>query len=443
MPILATRPLRFRHAVAGVVLAALATACVDGSREPSASGDAARSSGGNSNRAATAASGGRAGETSTIDAGGAAQGSASAGGTTAVGDTAAIGGSGAVAGAGAGMRDIPSTQIVKEMKLGWNLGNTLDSQTTETSWGNPKTTQAMIDTVKAGGFNTVRIPTTWQWHMGGAPDYAVDATFMNRVEEVTNYVLSNGMYAILNTHHDSWVSLMPTADQAAISSRIAKLWAQIANRFKNYDDHLIFETLNEPRTTDATQWTGGTAAARTILNAYNLAAVNAIRATGGNNALRHIMIPTHAANASTTCINALVIPNDDPRIIVSLHTYFPNNISMGGATTWGTSAEKTAMETELQRIYNLLPAKGRAVVIGEWGTINQDNLAVRVDHAQTYAAFVTARGMCPIWWDNGATASGSDGFGLLDRKVSPPTWAFPTVVSALATGATEGAALSP
>lgn len=369
-------------------------------------------------------------------------GTVAAGGKT-IGGNSSVGGSVSTAGAGSGMRDIPSTQIVKEMKLGWNLGNTLDSQTTETSWGNPKTTQAMIDSVKSGGFNTVRIPVTWRWHIGAAPNYTVDAAWMSRVEEVVNYVLKDGMYAIVNMHHDEWISLMPNADQTAISDQITKLWTQIANRFKNSDEHLIFETMNEPRTTDSTQWTGGTAAARTILNSYNLAAVNAIRATGGNNALRHIMIPTHAANASTTCINALVIPNNDPRIIVSLHTYYPNNISMGGATTWGTAADKTAMATELDRIYNLLPAKGRAVVIGEWGTINQDNLAVRVDHAQTYAQDVTARGMCPIWWDNGGTAVGTDGFGLLDRKASPPTWAFPTIVTALATGATAGAALAP
>ncbi len=101
------------------------------------------------------------------------------------------------------------------------------------------------------------------------------------------------------------------------------------------------------------------------------------------------------------------------------------------------------MTTELDRIYNLLPKNGRAVVIGEWGSINQNNTAARVDHAGTYAKEVTARGMCPIWWDNGGLDAGTDGFGLLDRAANPPAWAFPEIVNALSTGATAGAALAP
>ncbi len=337
------------------------------------------------------------------------------------------------------MRDIPSTQIVEEMHLGWNLGNTLDAEPNETGWGNPLTTQAMMDAVHDAGFGTVRIPVTWAHHMGGPPSYAVDEAWMGRVEDVVNYVLSTGMYAVLNTHHEEWVSLMPGEDHAGIADRIARLWTQIASRFRDYDDHLIFETLNEPRTRDGTQWTGGTPEARAILNDYNLAAVDAIRATGGNNALRHLMIPTHAANSSDTCVEALEIPHDDPRIIVSLHTYYPNDVSFGDAASWGDGADRAEMEAELDRIHGLLPARGRAAVIGEWGTVNQDNTAVRADHAETYARLVRERGMCPIWWDNGATARGADGFGLLDRDASPPTWAFPDVATALVTGANAGA----
>jgi endoglucanase len=247
------------------------------------------------------------------------------------------------------------------------------------------------------------------------------------------------MYAIVNSHHDEWVSLMPNANHEAVANELSVLWTQIATRFRDYGDHLVFETLNEPRTTDSTEWTGGTPEARSILNDYNLAAVNAIRATGGNNAIRHIMIPTHAANASTTCVNDLVIPNDDPRIIVSLHTYYPNDFSMGGATDWGSNNDVSSMESELDRIYDLLPNRGRAVVIGEWGSINQNNTSARVDHAETYAQMVRERGMCPIWWDNGASAFGADGFGLLNRDDSPPSWYFPEIANALVAGATAGA----
>jgi endoglucanase len=350
------------------------------------------------------------------------------------------------------MRNITSMQLVKEMRLGWNLGNTLDSTSDtasvvpdETYWGNPLTTQAMLTAVKTAGFNTVRVPVTWQRHFGASPNFTVDAAWMARVEEIVNYVLSTGMYAILNSHHDEWVDLSPSANQTAVADQLAKLWTQIASRFKNYDDHLIFEVLNEPRLRNAPEeWTGGTPAARKALNAYNLAAVNAIRGTGGNNASRHIMVPTHGANACNECVNELVIPNGDAKVIVSLHTYYPWNFSAAsGATTWGTTAERNAMNTELDRIANLLPKKGRAVVIGEWGSVNQNNTSARVTHARAYSEAVITRGMGTIWWDNGVSTVGTTGFGILDRKSNPPGWVFPEIMQALVAGATAGAAAAP
>lgn len=378
------------------------------------------------------ASGGSLGTGGSGDGDGDAAGGSSSGGSASGGSDGTGGG---------GFADLTAQEIVEEMHLGWNLGNTLDADDNETAWGNPETTQAMIDAVHDAGFNTVRIPVTWMHHMGGAPDYTIDEGWMNRVEEVVGYVLQNDMYAILNTHHDSWVSVMPDADQDAIRTRLGLLWTQIATRFRDYDEHLIFETLNEPRTTDETEWSGGTPAARSIINTYNLAAVNAIRATGGNNSGRFLMVPTHAANPSDDTIAALVIPNNDPNIIVSLHTYYPYELSLGDEDSWGSASDIEEMEEELDRIYNLLPAQGRAVVIGEWGTQHRNNTAVRALHAETYARLVRERGMCSVWWDNGALSEGADGFGLLDRDASPPTWAFPTVVQGLAAGATAGAAL--
>jgi endoglucanase len=157
--------------------------------------------------------------------------------------------------------------------------------------------------------------------------------------------------------------------------------------------------------------------------------------------MRHLMVPTHAANPSTMTINDLVVPNDDPRIIVSLHTYYPFEFSMEDDSTWGSDSDRSEMEEELDRIYDLLPANGRAVVIGEWGAINKNNTGDRVDHAETYARLVRERGMCPIWWDNGAPSPGADGFGLLARDESPPGWDFPDIAAALADGADDGAGL--
>ncbi|HEX7511417.1 MAG TPA: cellulase family glycosylhydrolase [Chitinivibrionales bacterium] len=330
------------------------------------------------------------------------------------------------------------------MKIGWNLGNTLDATgssglNTETSWGNPKTTKAMIDALKNRGFKTVRVPVTWNNHFGSAPNYTVDQAWMDRVEEVVKYVLDNGMYAILNTHHDEWVTLTASS-QTGVTDKISKLWAQIADRFKNYGDYLIFETLNEPRLKgDPTEWTGGTAAARTVLNAYNLAIVNTIRAGGGNNALRHIMIPTHAATAIAAAQDALVIPNNDTRIIISQHTYWPNNFSMDnpGTNTWGSASDKSACDAELDRIYKKFPARGIPVVIGEWGSIDKSNTAARALHAGYYARAVRKRGMTSVWWDNGVVKTG--GFALLDRNAC--TWCFPEISDSLISGSQAAVAV--
>ncbi len=438
---------------------AATTGCSSGSESPfetqagngalggaaAAGGTGGSSSGGSNTGGSTGGSTTGGSSTGGANTGGSTTGGSSTGGATTGGSNtggSSSGGSDATGGGGpTNMRDIPSTQIVEEMLIGWNLGNTLDADPGETAWGNPLTTQAMISAVHAAGFGTVRIPVTWGHHIGGPPDYPVDAEWMARVEEVANYVLSTGMYAIINTHHDEWVSVMPSANHDEVANQLGVLWTQIATRFRDYGDHLVFETLNEPRTRDDTEWIGGTPEARAVLNSYNLAAVNAIRATGGNNAIRHIMIPTHAANPSDTTINDLQIPNSDPKIIVSLHTYYPNAFSFGnGDTSWGDGTDRAEMEAELDRIYNLLPATGRAVVIGEWGSVHQNNTADRARHAETYAQLVTERGMCPIWWDNGAIAQGADGFGLLVRSDSPPGWAFPEIVTGLIAGATAGAA---
>ncbi|MBN1127905.1 MAG: cellulase family glycosylhydrolase [Chitinispirillaceae bacterium] len=332
------------------------------------------------------------------------------------------------------MRNMTAKQLVYEMKIGWNLGNTLDATTGgETGWGNPMTTQAMMDAVKAMGFKTVRIPVTWQGHFGGAPNYTIDQAWLNRVEEIANYVLRDSMYAIINSHHDEWVTLTASS-QTAVSDRLARLWTQIAARFRNYSDYLVFETLNEPRQS-VNEWTGGTPTARSILNTYHQAAVDAIRATGGNNASRLIMCCTHAATPSDDAIAGLTIPdNNDPRIVVSIHTYYPNGLSFGGVTTWGTASDKASIIQELDREQRAVASKGGGTaVIGEWGTIDQNNLSVRVAHAEFYAQEARKRGMLPIWWDNG----GSD-FRLLNRRAIPPSWYWPTIAQALVRGANNG-----
>lgn len=379
-------------------------------------------------------SGGRAGTGGTAgQAGASGNAGTGAGGMAGLGGAGASGGAGGAAGS-AGNRGLSPQQVVADMGAGWNLGNTFDATPNETSWGNPETTQAMVQAVKDAGFKTMRIPVTWTDHIGAGPDYTIDSAWMDKVEQVVKWVLDAGMYAIVNTHHDAdeqWI-LLTTADQPQVTPKIQAVWTQIATRFESYGDHLIFETFNEPHG-PVNPYDGGNAEEQTVLNAYIATAFSAIRATGGNNATRPVMIQPHGASPSEAGVKALAIP-DDPNILISIHTYYPTGFSFGPSpTTWGTSAsDYTAMGASLDQIASWLP--NRAIVIGEWGTVNTAELDSRVKHAKAYAQDVVRRGMCPVWWDNGATD-----FGILNRKASPPSWSYPTVASALIDGAKAGA----
>ncbi|HEX2957891.1 MAG TPA: glycoside hydrolase family 5 protein, partial [Chitinispirillaceae bacterium] len=283
----------------------------------------------------------------------------------------------------------------------------------------------------------IRIPVTWKDHIGGAPDYTIDKAWMDRVEEVVKWALSNEMYVILNTHHDEWVTLT-TGSQSSVTEELIKIWTQIAERFKNCNDFLVFETLNEPRLYGTQyEWSGGTDEARKVLNAYNKTIVTTIRGTGGNNALRHIMIPTHAATPMAAAQDALVIPNNDSRIIISQHTYWPYNFTMnksaGATSSWGSATDKKECDDELDRIVNKFVKKGIPVVVGEWGAIDKSNTEARATHAQYYANAVRKRGMLSVYWDNGYEKA--EGFALLKRSTC--TWLYQTIVDGLIKGVND------
>jgi endoglucanase len=324
------------------------------------------------------------------------------------------------------MRNLTRRQVVWDMKVGWNLGNTMDANPGETSWGNPVTTQAMIDAVHAMGFKTVRVPVSWTGHFGGAPNYTIDAAWLSRADSIVNYVLRDSMYVILNSHHDSSNFPLMAADSVVARDKLVKIWTQIANHFKDYSDYLIFEILNEPRG-PVNLWNGGNDQQRGILNAYHLGAVNAIRATGGNNAKRFFMCCTHSACPLTVAISGLVVPNNDTNVLVSLHTYYPQTFCLPPVTTttWGSAADSANVRSELNRELTDVTAKGSVAVIGEWASPSACVLASRVAHACYYAQQVRMRGMVPVWWDDGSQ------FEILNRTSSPVSWHYPTIAQAL------------
>ena len=269
--------------------------------------------------------------------------------------------------------------------------------------------------------------------MGPAPDYVIEKEWLDKVEKIANYALDNKMYVIVNIHHDeAWI--IPTYEKVpAVKSQLIKVWTQIANRFKTYDDYLIFETLNEPRYEETPEeWDGGTAEGRDAVNQYHQVSVDAIRATGGNNTSRKIMVSTYAASTNSNALSDYIIPNDDENVIVSVHSYSPYLFCLEGTDpTWGTEADKTELTQEFNKIHDKFEKEGRSVVMGEWGSTFNNNPEDRLAHAEFYATACAERGICPIWWDNGNL----DEFAIFNRNTLE--WTYPEIADAIVKAASN------
>ena len=216
-----------------------------------------------------------------------------------------------------GMRDIANLQLAAEMGVGWNVGNSLEAIGGETAWGNPMITKELIDEIKAAGFNSVRIPVAWS-KFSDAQNYTIDAAWMSRVQEVVDYVIDNGMYAVLNQHWDEgW--MQPTyGQQDYVNDRLEKMWIQIALHFRDYDDHLLFAGTNEVMVTN--DYGTPTVEYYTVQNSFNQTFVDAVRSTGGRNAYRNLVVQTFNTNIDHG-ISFLTLPEDttEGRLMVEVH----------------------------------------------------------------------------------------------------------------------------
>ena len=319
-------------------------------------------------------------------------------------------------------RDITVAEAVAEMGLGWNLGNSLDALGSETAWGNPLTTKAMIDKIADAGFNVLRIPITWGTgdRVGNGPDYMVAQWFLERVEEVVNWGLENDMYVILNTHHENeWLSFTDSG-YIANSPKISAIWAQIAGHFQGYGDKLIFETLNEP----GQKSKNGTADAATYynnLNRYNQDILNAIRSTGGSNENRLVLAPAYGASVDAGATNAFVLPTDlhPDRLIASVHVYSPLDFAMNPNqkhNQWGADKYKEKLENRLAEIDSAFIQKGIPVIIGEFGARDKENEEARAQWAKYFVSHAKEYGIPCIWWDNNLFTGSDEKFGLFNRS---------------------------
>jgi endoglucanase len=349
-------------------------------------------------------------------------------------------------------KDISAIDLVADINIGWNLGNSLDTinpslfkkETTvsemETRWRNPVTTKEMITAIKNAGFNTIRIPVTWCKTLDS--EHIIRTDWMERVVQIVNYAAENDLYIILNTHHDEGIFKFTNTELEKSLIIFNKIWEQIADTFKNYDEKLIFEALNEPRTIGSElEWKGGTGEERINLNKYYQHFTETVRNSGGNNNKRIIMVNTYAASIRQETINDLVIPVDSVpgKIIASIHAYEPNGFALntkpvgtdGSVNTWDiNNPEDTfAITDPIDRAFSAFVAgKGIPVIIGEFGALNKNNTEVRTAWAEFHVKYAKDKGIPCIWWDNGIDAH----FLLLDRNKG--TIRYPAIIDALMRG---------
>ncbi|MDE5951524.1 MAG: glycoside hydrolase family 5 protein [Acetatifactor sp.] len=332
------------------------------------------------------------------------------------------------------MRDVAPMDMVSEMKIGWNLGNTLDATSSkvgvnaETAWGNPRTTQEMIDMVIDQGFNVIRIPVSWGGQMGGAPNYNILPAWMDRVQEVVDYAYDRGVYVIVNIHHEDW-HFPSEENKDAAAEQLNALWTAIATRFRDYDEHLIFEGMNEPRKIGTSvEWNGGDQEGRDVVNYLDQVFVDAVRATGGNNTIRNLMVPGYAASSSDTALKGIVLPQDD-HLIVSVHAYTPYDFALNtaGRSTWDNDTRD--IDHLMKLLDELFLSKGVPVIIGEFGAMNKNNEDERVQWANYYVSKAREYGVPCVWWDNNAFDGDGENFGLFNRREL--TFPYPDLLKAL------------
>lgn len=343
------------------------------------------------------------------------------------------------------METITATQVVSEMKIGWILGNTLDSTNSslpinsaatkwETAWGNPVTSRELIDTVIDRGFNVIRIPVSWNDHIDQNNNYKIEESWMDRVQEVVDYAYDRGVYVILNAHHESWY--YPYYDNEEKGSAMLKaVWGQIAERFKDYDEHLIFEGMNEPRKIGtAVEWNGGDEEGWNMVNKFNQVFVDTIRNSAGNNPYRILMIPGYGANCWEG-MKHVEVPANDNKIIVAVHAYEPYNFALNVSGTGVWNNDTANIDMIMDNINKLFISKGIPVVIGEFGALykpDATNEEERAAWATYYIAKAKSIGVPCIWWDNGLFNGEGECFGLIDRETLE--WKYTKVVDGLFKG---------
>jgi endoglucanase len=335
---------------------------------------------------------------------------------------------------------LPTAQdIAAQMTMGWNTGNSLEPPSGETSWGNPKIDQELIDAVSEAGFNVIRIPVAWDSHADQST-LQIDPAWLARVQAVVDYCYEDNLWVILNCHWDGgWLENNVTTDrQESVNEKQEAYWTQIAEWFRDYDEHLLFAGANEPNVDNAGQMA--------VLMTYHQTFIDAVRATGGNNESRVLVIQGPSTDIDKTGNFMSVMPTDriENRLMAEVHYYTPWNFcGMTRDETWGkmfyfwgrdyhsttqpdrnaTYGEESAVELNFQKMKTKFVDKGIPVILGEYGVVKRTSLAEpdlslhiasREHYYRTVTGSMVRHGLIPVYWDAGNL--GNNSMSLFNRN---------------------------
>lgn len=345
---------------------------------------------------------------------------------------------------------LPAATFVKNMRVGWNLGNSLEAVDngsgtyvpSETAWGNAKITQQLIDSVKAAGFSAIRLPVAWSLFSDAAA-WTIKKEWLDRVEEVVNYALKRDLYVVMNEHWDGgWLQPTNAAKETA-AMRLTAIWKQVSIRFRDYGDHLIFAGTNEVMK-DGDYGTP-TSEYISVQNGYNQTFVNTVRATGGRNAYRYLVVQAFNTNIDHA-VNHFQLPSDQAsnRLILEVHFYDPWEFTIDGnnttVTQWGKNgntskkatwdSDESHVDAMFAKMKTAFIDKGIPVILGEYAAMlknTTDNPPFRLAWDKYVTEASVKIGMIPFYWDPGFLTTNSS--GLFDRNTGKQ--GYPEVIKAI------------
>ena len=325
---------------------------------------------------------------------------------------------------------LTAKEIVSNLKVGINLGNSLESNLNEENWGNPATTQEIIDGLFHKDFSSIRIPIRWDQHFSNEATYTIHSSYLARVKQVVDYIYNkhSTKYIIINIHHDSIQEEYEESNKEKICDQLSKVWTQIANYFLGYDQRLIFEVINEPR--NGNDWSGSKTE-HDVVNYCNECARKAIRKTGGLNAKgRLIGLPCYAASAYISELKDWELNTGseiDEYIAASIHGYIPSSFTDEDANL--NSFDYNRVHNELDYHFKLIKKifiyknTNIPIYLGEFGSKNFINLEKRIMHVELYAKYARKYEIPIFWWDNGSS------YAIYDRNTKQ--YIYPEIADAM------------